>query len=64
MTRPLRRSPLQSDTSRQQLRLYREVITLWIHKRDTQEIADELNLPEHLVATWVANFRELARAAA
>lgn len=56
------RSQNAADVSRQQLKRYREAITLWLHKRDTWEIARELNLPEHLVATWVANFRELVRA--
>ncbi|APO53484.1 hypothetical protein LUI11_15435 [Bradyrhizobium diazoefficiens] len=58
------RSPNAADVSRQQLKRYREVITLWIHKRDTWEISQELNLPESLVAGWVANFRELVRARA
>ena len=57
------RSPNAADVSRTQLKRYREVITLWIHKHDTWEISQELNLPESLVASWVANFRELARAA-
>ncbi|MFB6460481.1 hypothetical protein [Bradyrhizobium tunisiense] len=56
------RSPNAADVSRQQLKRYREAITLWLHKRDTWEISQELNLPESLVAGWVANFRELVRA--
>ncbi|MBR0700152.1 hypothetical protein JQ599_09595 [Bradyrhizobium diazoefficiens] len=61
---PLRRSPNASDVSRTQLKRYREAISMWLSRFDTQEIADKLNLPEHLVASWVANFRELTRTAA
>lgn len=55
------RSPNAADVPRQQLKRYREAITLWLYKRDTCEIAKELNLPEHLIVSWVANFRELVR---
>lgn len=44
------------EVSRAQLRRYRDVISLWLSKYDT---ARETALPESLVATWVANFRDL-----
>ncbi|WP_407155198.1 hypothetical protein [Bradyrhizobium sp. STM 3557] len=45
--------------SRAQLRKYREVIAWWLSRFDTAEIAERLDLPEHLVARWVANFRDV-----
>lgn len=47
------------DVSRDQLKKYRDVISLWLSKFDTQEIANETKLPECLVARWVANFRDM-----
>jgi hypothetical protein len=47
-----------------QLKKYPDVIVMWQRRFDTQAIADELKLPEHLVHAWVINFRELGRAAA
>ena len=35
-----------------------EAIATWCARYDTPEIALPLNLPEHEVAHWVANFRE------
>ncbi|MFX8883383.1 hypothetical protein ABTM86_19430 [Acinetobacter baumannii] len=47
--------------SRAQLKRYREAISMWLNNRyDTMDIATELELPESLVARWVANFRDLA----
>lgn len=54
-------SPRQADVSREQLKKYRDVISMWLSKYDTAEIAKELKLPEHLVAIWVANFRDMTR---
>lgn len=51
-------------TSRAQIRKYRDVIALWLAAFDTQSIADRLALPEHLVARWVANFRDVMRSEA
>lgn len=53
-----------SDVSRAQLKKYREVISLWLSKFDTNEIALQTNLPEHLVAKCVANFRDMTIGAA
>lgn len=50
----------QRRVSRDQLKRYREVISLWLSKYDTAEIAKQLDLPEYLVANWVANFRDVA----
>lgn len=47
--------------SRTQLGRYAEVIELWRRRFDTMEIADIVELPEHLVARWVANFRDVVR---
>lgn len=47
--------------SRDQLRKYRDVIALWLARFDTQSIALRLDVPEHVVARWVANFREMTR---
>lgn len=52
------------SVSRNQLKLYREVITMWLAKFDTLDIATALKLPEPTVARWVANFRDLAVGAA
>lgn len=45
--------------SRAQLKKYREVISFWLSRFDTAEIACQLDLPEWLVARWVANFRDM-----
>lgn len=52
-----------SAISRHRLRRYRDVVSLWLSKFDTFEIAKETGLPESLVARWVANFRDLSREA-
>jgi hypothetical protein len=35
------------------------VISFWLSRFDTAEIAQRLDLPEWLVARWVANFRDM-----
>lgn len=50
-----------SDVTREQLRKYRNVIQFWLAKYNTQDIAEMTGLPEHLVARWVSNFRDLMR---
>lgn len=50
-----------SEVSREQLKKYRDVISMWLSKYDTAEIAAETKPPEHLVAVWVANFRDMTR---
>lgn len=53
------------QVSRERLKKYRDVISMWLSKYDTCEIGRELDLPESLVASWVANFRDMTvRAAA
>lgn len=52
------------SVTRDQLRKYREVVALWCARFDTQSIAERTKLPEHLVARWVANFRDIVRGAA
>lgn len=47
------------DVSREQLKKYQRVITMWLSKYDTAEIAHDTSLPEWLVARWVANFRDM-----
>lgn len=46
------------------LKLYADVITFWRAKYNTAEIAAHFEIPEHVVARWVANFREVTREAA
>lgn len=53
-----------NQVSREQLKKYRDVISLWLSKYDTAEIAEQTKLPEWLVAGWVANFRDLMMGAA
>jgi hypothetical protein len=48
-------------TARKQLRCYADVIAMWVARFDTQEIAIHVGLPEHTVARWVANFRDVTR---
>jgi hypothetical protein len=45
------------------LKRYAHVIALWMARYDTAEIAAMTGLAEPVVARWVANFREQARAA-
>lgn len=45
------------------LKHYSTAISMWMAKFDTQSIALRLDVPESVVAKWVANFRDLARAA-
>lgn len=52
-----------TNASRNELRQYAEAIRMWLARFDTQSIADRLHVPEHTVARWVANFRDIARAA-
>lgn len=47
------------NVSREQLKRYRDVISMWLNKYDTAEIAHETDLPESVVANWVANFRDM-----
>lgn len=47
------------EVSRSQLKKYQRVIAMWLSKYDTSEIARDLDLPEWLVARWVANFRDM-----
>jgi hypothetical protein len=47
-------------TTRAQLKKYRDVISLWLSRYDTCEIAMQTDLPESIVANWVANFRDVA----
>ena len=47
------------QVSREQLKKYREVISLWLSRYDTSEIGHLTELPEWLVARWVANFRDM-----
>lgn len=48
---------------KQILKRYATVIGLWRARLDTCEIAKRTGVPEHVVAKWIANFRDLARAA-
>jgi hypothetical protein len=47
------------EVSRDQLKKYRNVISMWLSRFDTAEIACDQDLPEWLVARWVANFRDM-----
>ncbi|CAM5397273.1 hypothetical protein AFEL58S_01978 [Afipia felis] len=56
--------PVKPLVTRDELSKYVEVIILfWGERLDTQLIANRTGLPEHLVARWVANFREVMREA-
>jgi hypothetical protein len=46
---------------RADLRRYADAIAMWGRGFDTQSIADRLVIPEHQVARWVANFRDVVR---
>ncbi len=61
MTSPAR-PDLSGGGSRNQLRRYAEAVALWTARYDTFEIAERLSLPEYVIAKWVANFRDQARA--
>jgi len=52
------------NVSREQLKKYQRVISMWISKYDTWEIAKETGIPEPIIAAWVAHFRDLTRVAA
>lgn len=45
------------------LRHYSTAISMWLARFDTYAIGRRLDVPEAVVAKWVANFRDLARAA-
>jgi hypothetical protein len=45
--------------SRDQLKRYAEALAMWHSRFDTNEIAVYLRLPESLISTWVANYRDL-----
>jgi hypothetical protein len=49
------------DVSREQLKRYAEALAMWHSRFDTCEIAELLSLPELLVWSWVANYRDLMR---
>jgi superfamily II RNA helicase len=51
------------DDERAEIRRYADVIAMWGRGFDTQSIADRVELPEHQVARWVANFRDVVRSA-
>lgn len=48
---------------RSELKRYAEAIAMWSARFDTSEIAAKLGLSESIVARWVANFRDVVRAA-
>lgn len=45
--------------SRAQLGLYADVIKLWEARFDAMWIAERVGLPELVVATWIANWKDL-----
>jgi hypothetical protein len=47
------------NASREQLRRYAEALAMWHSRFDTCEIAGRLGLPESLISTWIANYRDL-----
>jgi hypothetical protein len=51
------------DVSRTQLRRYAEALAMWHSRFDTSEIAGQLQLPESLISTWIANYRDLMHGA-
>lgn len=53
---------MQNQSERAALKQYADVIGLWCSRFDTAEIAERTGLAEHLVAKWVANFRDQTRA--
>lgn len=50
-----------TSEQRRQLLKYRDVIAMWMRGYDTASIAQHLEIPEHLAARWVCNFREISR---
>lgn len=54
--------PTRRGASRTQLKAYAEAIAMWGARFDTAEIAARLGLAEHVVARWVANFRDVVMA--
>lgn len=50
-------------TERQRMKQYATVIQMWAARYNTAEIAAHLDIEEYLVARWIANYREIARAA-
>lgn len=48
------------NVQRERLKKYQRVVSLWLSKYDTAEIADETDLPECLVAAWVMTVRAAA----
>jgi hypothetical protein len=51
------------DVSRAQLKRYAEALAMWHSRFDTYEIAGRLGLPESVIATWIANYRDLMHGA-
>lgn len=47
------------EVSRAQLKRYHAVISMWVAKFDTAEIAAMQQLPEWMVTLWIANYRDL-----
>jgi hypothetical protein len=56
---PTRQQRSQAVVSNAQFRKYSEVISAWQRRYDTNEIARLLDLPEDLVARWIANFQDM-----
>lgn len=54
-------TPKTVGGGRAQLRLYAEVVALWMSRFDTFEIGERLGMPEHVAARYVANFRDVVR---
>lgn len=51
--------------TKQDLRMYALAVRLWSSRRyDTAEIAVIAKLPESVIASWIANFRDTGREAA
>lgn len=43
---------------------YADCVRFWQRGFDTNSIAKHLDLAEHVVANWIANFRDMGRQAA
>lgn len=50
-------------TERERMKKYATVISMWAARFDTAQIAEETNIEEHIVARWIASYREVVRAA-
>lgn len=50
---------MTTATGRAAQRRYAEVISMWVSKFNTAEIAEQLDLKEPQVARWVANYQNL-----